>query len=46
MVCLAGPGASLATDQALLTDLVPRERHEHAFASARVVQNIGLWSAR
>jgi MFS family permease len=35
-------GIATATDQALLTDLVPRERHEHAFASARVVQNIGF----
>jgi MFS family permease len=35
-------GVETAADQALLTDLVPRERHEHAFASARVVQNIGF----
>ena len=44
LMVLAGgaEGIATATDQALLTDLVPRERHEHAFASARVVQNIGF----
>jgi predicted MFS family arabinose efflux permease len=35
-------GVATAADQALLTDLVPVERHEHAFASARVAQNIGF----
>jgi MFS family permease len=43
MVCIGGAGGVLFTaEQALLTDLVPRERHEHAFASARVVQNLGF----
>jgi MFS family permease len=42
MVCAGGAeGVAVAAEQALLTDLVPRDRHEHAFASARVVQNIG-----
>jgi MFS family permease len=42
MVCAGGAeGIAVAAEQALLTDLVPRDRHEHAFASARVVQNIG-----
>jgi predicted MFS family arabinose efflux permease len=42
VVCLAGTaGLLFALQQALLTDLVPRERHEHAFASQRVVQNLG-----
>jgi MFS family permease len=35
-------GIATAADQALLTDLVPRDRHEAAFASARVVQNTGF----
>ncbi|MEO9177089.1 MAG: MFS transporter, partial [Gaiellales bacterium] len=35
-------GIATAADQALLTDLVPRDRHESAFASARVVQNTGF----
>jgi predicted MFS family arabinose efflux permease len=35
-------GAVFAAQQALITDLVPRDRHEHAFASQRVVQNIGF----
>jgi MFS family permease len=38
----ASGGMLLAVNQALLTDLVPRARHEHAFASARVVQNAGF----
>jgi MFS family permease len=38
----AAGGTLLAAQQALLTDLVPRERNEHAFASARIVQNIGF----
>jgi MFS family permease len=43
MVCLGAAGGTLLTaHQVVLTDLVPRERHEHAFASARVVQNIGF----
>jgi predicted MFS family arabinose efflux permease len=43
MVCLVGAGGVLlSTQQALLTDLVAPDRHEHAFASARVVQNIGF----
>jgi MFS family permease len=42
MVCAGGAeGIAVAAEQALLTDLVPRDRHEHAFASARVVQNLG-----
>jgi predicted MFS family arabinose efflux permease len=43
IVLLGGAAGMLfAAQQALLTDLVPRERHEHAFASQRVVQNIGF----
>ena len=44
LIVLLGGAAGLlfAAQQALLTDLVPRERHEHAFASQRVVQNIGF----
>jgi MFS family permease len=43
MVCLAAAGGILlTTNQVVLTDLVPKERHEHAFAAARVVQNIGF----
>jgi MFS family permease len=43
MVCLGAAGGTLLTaNQVVLTDLVPRERHEHAFAAARVVQNIGF----
>lgn len=43
MVCVGAAGGTLLTaHQVVLTDLVPRERHEHAFASARVVQNIGF----
>jgi MFS family permease len=44
LMVLAGgvEGAATAADQALLTDLVSRERHEYAFASARAVQNIGF----
>jgi MFS family permease len=42
VVLLGGAAGMLfAAQQALLTDLVPRERHENAFASQRVVQNIG-----
>lgn len=41
MIGAAG-GVLLPAGQALLTDLVPRGRHEHAFASARVVQNLGV----
>jgi predicted MFS family arabinose efflux permease len=32
----------IASDQAILTDLVPPERREQAFAAARVVQNLGF----
>jgi predicted MFS family arabinose efflux permease len=43
MVSLVGAGGVLlSTQQALLTDLVAPHRREHAFASARVVQNIGF----
>jgi predicted MFS family arabinose efflux permease len=44
LVVLLGGAAGMlfAAQQALLTDLVPRDRHEHAFASQRVVQNIGF----
>jgi MFS family permease len=35
-------GVLLTTGQALLVDLVPSDRHEHAFAAARVVQNLGF----
>ncbi len=35
-------GVENAADQALLTDLVPRDQREHAFATSRVVQNIGF----
>jgi MFS family permease len=42
IVAGAFEGAASASDQALLTDLVPRERREYAFASARVVQNVGF----
>ena len=43
IVLLGGAAGMLfAAQQALLTDLVPRDRHEHAFASQRVVQNIGF----
>ena len=38
----AAAGMLFAAQQALLTDLVPRARHEHAFASQRVVQNLGF----
>jgi MFS family permease len=43
IVLLGGAtGAVFAAQQALITDLVPRDRHEHAFATQRVVQNIGF----
>ena len=43
IVLLGGAtGMLFAAQQALLTDLVPRARHEHAFASQRVVQNLGF----
>jgi MFS family permease len=43
IVLLGGAtGMVFAAQQALLTDLVPRARHEHAFASQRVVQNLGF----
>jgi MFS family permease len=43
MVALGAAGGTLLTlNQALLTDVVPRNRHEHAFAAVRVVQNLGL----
>jgi MFS family permease len=35
-------GILLTTGQALLVDLVPPDRSEHAFAAARVVQNLGF----
>jgi MFS family permease len=34
-------GLLFGSQRALLTDLVPRDRHDHAFAAQRIVQNIG-----
>jgi predicted MFS family arabinose efflux permease len=43
MVCLGATGGALfAAQQALLTDIAPSDRHDHAFASQRVVQNIAF----
>ena len=44
LVVLGGAVEALgiASDQAILTDLVPPERREQAFAAARVVQNLGF----
>jgi predicted MFS family arabinose efflux permease len=42
IVCLgAASGVIFALQQAVLTDIVPQPRHEHAFSSQRVVQNLG-----
>jgi MFS family permease len=33
---------AMASSQALVADLTPRERHEHAYASLRVANNLGV----
>ena len=44
VMALAGTFGSIygAADQALVADLVPRERHEAAYASVRVAHNLGV----
>ena len=44
LVCAGGLTFQVgsAANQAMIADLVPRERHEQAFASVRVAQNLGI----
>ena len=44
LVALGGVFGSIggAADQAMVADIVPRERHEAAYASVRVAQNLGV----
>ena len=41
LVSLFAPVA-MAADQALVADVVPQDRHEHAYASLRVANNLGV----
>src|SRR5437667_11695871 len=44
LMCLGGLGFQVgsASSQAMIADLVPRERHEQAYAAVRVAQNLGI----
>lgn len=45
LVFAGGVGSAAGTmSQAIITDLVPQERHEEAFAAARIASNLGVVS--